>query len=174
MNATGVLRKIDELGRIVIPKEIRDNLRMQVGESLDIYVHGNEIVLKKYSRLNKITELSKVFVKSLVEITGGQALITDRDKVIAVSSNCKPNLLGKVISDKLLKIINKREFVPIKGSNDLEISEYKAVNGNYLIIPIVYTGDCIGLIILIKKEEITEKDEINANFGAKWISNYFG
>jgi AbrB family transcriptional regulator (stage V sporulation protein T) len=173
LKSTGILRKIDELGRIVIPKEIRDNLRIKVGEPLDIFVNGNEIVLKKYSPISKIADIANILVNSLKELTKVNAIITDRGKVVAISKDYNDKYLGKAINDKLTDIINKREFMMIKGKDYLQIVKGKNETGNHLIMPITYNGDCLGLVILISEKEITNDDENNANFVAKCISGYF-
>ena len=99
MKATGVVRRIDDLGRIVIPKEIRRNLRIRDGESLEIFVDGDNIVLKKYSIMKNIDEYASNLVDSLYSLVKKSVVITDCDSVIACSGNVK-GLLNKSISDK--------------------------------------------------------------------------
>ena len=90
MKATGIVRRIDDLGRVVIPKEIRRTLRIREGDPLEIFTdREGEIILKKYSPIGELTEFSGEYVESLFETTRHIAIITDRDGVIAVSGSSK-------------------------------------------------------------------------------------
>ena len=89
MKTTGVIRRIDELGRIVIPKEIRKNLRIKNGDSLEIFLESDNIILKKYSQLETIENVSVDYVEAFNSIIKHNIIVTDRDKVIAVSGPLK-------------------------------------------------------------------------------------
>ena len=102
MKATGIVRRIDDLGRVVIPKEIRKTLRIREGDSLEIYTDKEgEIILKKYSPIVELGELAKQYVDSLAQTSGGIVAVTDRDHFIAVSSSGKKELLQKPISKEM-------------------------------------------------------------------------
>ena len=110
MKATGMVRRVDELGRIVIPKEIRKTLKIKEGEPLEIFVDKSELILKKYSKISKNSELSDNIVLTLTDITGGFAIITDSDEVVSASSKLK-HLIGEKISPTASDIIlNKKSF----------------------------------------------------------------
>ena len=110
MKATGVVRRIDELGRIVIPKEIRKTLRIREGESLEIFLDNQEnIVLKKYFAMNHFEEEAKAFVDTIYHLTRHSVMITDTDKVIAMAGVDKDILVNKPISDQLKEIIARRD-----------------------------------------------------------------
>ena len=99
MKATGVVRRIDDLGRIVIPKEIRRTLRIKEGDPLEIFTEKDgDIILKKYSPIGELTNFATEYVESLNKITGHIALITDRDTVIAISGTTKKDILEQKIS----------------------------------------------------------------------------
>ena len=110
MKATGVVRRIDELGRIVIPKEIRKTLRIREGENLEIFLDDQEnIVLKKYFALNHFAEEAKTFVDTIYHLTRHSVIITDTDKVIAMAGVEKELLDQKPISEQLKDIIARRD-----------------------------------------------------------------
>ena len=95
MKATGIVRRIDDLGRIVIPKEIRRTLRIRESDPLEIFTdREGEIILKKYSPIGEMSTFAKQYAESLAQVSGHTALIADRDQFIAVSGGSK-NLLGK-------------------------------------------------------------------------------
>ena len=105
MKTTGVVRRIDDLGRIVIPKEIRRTLRIHDGESLEIFVDNEIITLKKYSSLNELANVSKILVESINKEINKDIIITDRDNVIAASGVNKKKYMGKNISSYLENVI---------------------------------------------------------------------
>ena len=108
MKATGVVRRIDDLGRIVIPREIRRTLRIKEGDPLEIFTEKEgDIILKKYSPIGELSNFATEYVESLNKITGHISIITDRDTVIAVSGTSKKDLLEQKISPDLEKIFNK-------------------------------------------------------------------
>ena len=111
MKATGIVRRIDDLGRIVIPKEIRRTLRIREADPLEIYTdREGEIILKKYSPIGEMGTFAKQYAESMAQVSGHIAMIADRDQFIAVSGGMK-NVLGKSISRDLEEKINNRESV---------------------------------------------------------------
>lgn len=98
MKATGIVRRIDDLGRVVIPKEIRRTLRIREGDPLEIYTdREGEVILKKYSPINDLGEFAREYVETLYETLGTPAFVTDRDEVIAVSGIGKKSILIVVL-----------------------------------------------------------------------------
>lgn len=109
MKATGIVRRIDDLGRIVIPKEIRRTLRIREADPLEIYTdREGEIILKKYSPIGEMGTFAKQYAESMAQVSGHIAMIADRDQFIAVSGGMK-NVLGKSISRDLEEKINNRK-----------------------------------------------------------------
>ena len=95
MKATGVVRRIDDLGRVVIPKEIRKTLRIKEGDPLEIFTdREGQIILKKYSPIGELTEFATEYAETLSKTTGHIACITDKDNVIAVSGISKKEFLS--------------------------------------------------------------------------------
>ncbi|WMC94071.1 stage V sporulation protein T [Kineothrix sp. MB12-C1] len=163
MKATGIVRRIDDLGRIVIPKEIRRTLRIRESDPLEIFTdREGEIILKKYSPIGEMTTFAKQYAESLAQVSGHTALITDRDQFIAVSGGYK-SLLGKSLSRELEEKINNREtiiaakgdrnFIPISTDSGEEFF-HEAIN------PIICEGDVIGAVILVENEEKGKMGEV--------------
>jgi AbrB family transcriptional regulator (stage V sporulation protein T) len=169
MKATGVVRRIDDLGRIVIPKEIRRNLRIRDGESLEIFVDGDNIVLKKYSIMKNIDEYASNLVDSLYSLVKKSVVITDCDSVIACSGNVK-GLLNKSISDKLSSSIKRRESIIEKYDKELIITDDFSIDSKYVINSIIANGDSVGLVIIFDKDEIGDDDMLIASLASKILS----
>ena len=112
MKATGIVRRIDDLGRVVIPKEIRRTLRLREGTPLEIFTdREGEIILKKYSPMVELTAFSVQYAEAMAQATGLMVCITDRDQVIAVSGGSKKELLAKTISKQLEHVIGERNAI---------------------------------------------------------------
>ena len=159
MKETGVVRRIDELGRIVIPKEIRKNLRIREGDPVEIFVlQGENIVLKKYSTLNGFeNELDKI-VTVLSSKLDTTVLISDNDKIISGAGNKKDNYVGKDLSFKLRNILHERRPHQSSSTN---ITASDMHQGNVYIFPLIVGGDLFGsLIILLDNLNISESYKI--------------
>ena len=98
MKSTGITRRIDDLGRIVIPKEIRKNLKIKENEVLEIFINNDEIILKKFSPFNDLEKVLSDYIKVINDMTGNDVIITDRDKVILSSKRLEEKLLNKKLS----------------------------------------------------------------------------
>ena len=108
MKATGIVRRIDELGRVVIPKEIRRTLRIREGDPLELFTERDELMLKKYSPIASIEQFAKGTAKSLSEQSGYLAVICDTDGVLQASGQGKKSLAGKSVSDKMTEVMLSR------------------------------------------------------------------
>ncbi|AWI10783.1 hypothetical protein B4064_1277 [Caldibacillus thermoamylovorans] len=154
MKATGIVRRIDDLGRVVIPKEIRRTLRIREGDPLEIFVdRDGEVILKKYSPISELGDFSKEYAEALFDSLGSTVLICDRDSVIAVAGGSKKEYLNKNISESVEKVMADRSTV--LETNETTIS---LVEGNeetltsYTISPIIANGDPIGTVIIMSKD----------------------
>ena len=110
MKTTGIIRRIDDLGRIVIPKELRKSLRIKNGDSLEIFVDQEDIILKKYSPIESIEEAAMKYVEGFNQVIKHNVIVTDKDKVIAVSGELKKKYLGKKITEFTERGIERRDI----------------------------------------------------------------
>ncbi len=163
MKATGIVRRIDDLGRIVIPKEIRRTLRIRESDPLEIFTdREGEIILKKYSPIGEMTTFAKQYAESLAQVSGRAALIADRDQFIAVSGGYKA-LLGKAMSREMEEAITKRESImAVKGDKKfIDISEEKTPEMEQLVsVPIIAEGDVIGVVILASNDATDKMGQV--------------
>ena len=163
MKATGIVRRIDDLGRVVIPKEIRRTLRIREADPLEIFTdREGEIILKKYSPIGEMGTFAKQYADSLAQVSGHIALISDRDQFIAVVGGMK-NLLGKSISSRLEDVIEKRQLVmagkeerSFVAMTEGEAPEYE----QEVICPIICEGDVIGSVILLNTDPKKKMGEV--------------
>lgn len=163
MKATGIVRRIDDLGRIVIPKEIRRTLRIRESDPLEIFTdREGEIILKKYSPIGEMTTFAKQYAESLAQVSGHTTLIADRDQFIAAAGGGK-GLLGKAISKDLEEKISKREtLLATKGDRNF-ISVSEEMSEEYVhqaISPIICEGDVIGAVVLLESDNKAKMGEV--------------
>lgn len=155
MKATGIVRRIDDLGRVVIPKEIRRTMRIREGEPLEIFVdREGEVILKKYSPIGELGEFAQEYVDVLAESTGHIACVLDRDVAIAVAGAPKKEYLEKPISPVAERVMKERKAVVINdpkthpfcegcGDDDRDCKFSSAV-----LAPIIAEGDPLGVVVL--------------------------
>ena len=123
MKATGVVRRIDELGRIVIPKEIRKNFRIKEGENVEIYIDDNNIILKKYSELKNVSDISSNIIDSVFSVINKDIVITDMSNIVELSPSLKNVFLNKELSVEYQNMLSKREKIIQKSSKNLCITD---------------------------------------------------
>ena len=154
MKATGIVRRIDDLGRVVIPKEIRRTLRIREGDPLEIFVdRDGEVILKKYSPIGELGDFAKEFAESLFESIGHVILITDRDSVITVAGGSKKELLDKSIGQILEQCMENRKFIIETNSGNYEIiKDIQETYSSYVAAPIIAGGDPIGTVVILSKD----------------------
>lgn len=150
MTKSGITRRIDELGRIVIPKEMRINLGIRDGEPLEIYVDNNTIVIKKFSQVENIKDISSKVCNIISDICKIDLLISDREKIIVTSSKLK-ELSNNKLDERLKQLIDNRESLI---SNNKE--KYLGMNKYFIMIPIITSTDCSGLIIVVSDDKNNE------------------
>ena len=150
MKQTGVTRKIDELGRIVIPKEIRKNLGIRDGETLEIFTDEDGIILKKYFEVRKYEDLSTKLCDLIKNIYNVDLVITDREKVIT-SSN-KNILENTKLTNNFLELIDNREMFISHELSTMILGE--EISAYYTIVPIIASSDSLGLVIILSENNI--------------------
>ncbi|MEW5954090.1 MAG: stage V sporulation protein T [Bacillota bacterium] len=168
MKATGIVRRIDDLGRVVIPKEIRRTLRIREGDPLEIFVdREGEVILKKYSPIGELGDFAKEYADSLHEALGHITCIADRDTIIAVSGAPKKEFLNKPIGAAVEKVMEERKAVIINDPGDgpyckecMIVEEGECKYSSEVIAPIIAEGDPIGAVILASREADVKMGEM--------------
>ncbi|OPJ61078.1 stage V sporulation protein T [Clostridium oryzae] len=158
MKATGIVRRIDDLGRVVIPKEIRRTLRIREGDPLEIFTdREGGIILKKYSPINELSDFSREYADALQQSIGHIVLVADKDAIISASGAPKKEYAEKRISDELEKVMEERKnfladendgkMIPLYDDEDV-----KDKYSSQVIAPIISEGDAIGAVIILSKQ----------------------
>lgn len=174
MKSTGVVRRIDELGRIVIPKEIRKNLRIKNGDSLEIFLDDETIILKKYSQIESLEMLAENYVETFNQVMKHNIIVTDRDKVIAIAGNLKKKFLGKPISEFTDRSIERRDSFVERQKKNVSFIEDNEEFCYYSFSSIVNNGDAIGAVIILSTEiPITDSEEKMAIILSRILSKHF-
>ncbi|NQX70545.1 stage V sporulation protein T [Paenibacillus alba] len=155
MKATGIVRRIDDLGRVVIPKEIRRTLRIREGDPLEIFVdRDGEVILKKYSPIGELGDFAKEYAESLFESTNHVALISDRDNIIAMAGGSKKDYLEKSVGSIIESCMENRKALLESSSGQFEIiKDTVETFSSFVAAPIVAGGDPIGSVILVSKDD---------------------
>ncbi len=166
MKTTGITRRIDELGRVVIPKEIRKNMHLKTGELLEIYLQDSEtIVLKKHSVINHEQEFINNFIKSLSKKINCEIYVTNLSEIVFSS---KENLIGEKISQTLENMIGNT--INISNEKTLNLTNNVTLTGDFKVYPILPNGDFSGLVIFEKNVDTTNSELIN--FSISFLENY--
>ena len=156
MKATGIVRRIDDLGRVVIPKEIRRTLRIREGDPLEIFTdREGEIILKKYSPIGELGTLAKLYAESLSQTLGCTVCITDTDQVVAASGSGKKELQDQFIGRELDHLLKERGQI-LAGSSDsayIKVVPDMKDFRDEAICPIISEGDVIGSVVLLNKDQ---------------------
>jgi AbrB family transcriptional regulator (stage V sporulation protein T) len=123
VKATGIVRRIDDLGRVVIPKEIRRTLRIREGDPLEIFTdREGEVILKKYSPIGELSDFAAQYAESLHKTSGHITCISDRDTIIAVSGASKKEFLEKSLSPEIEKVMEEKTTFIVKTPEEKSIS----------------------------------------------------
>ena len=180
MKATGIVRRIDELGRVVIPKEIRRTLRIKEGDPLEIFTDRDELMLKKYSPIATIERFSEATARSLYDLSGKIAVICDTDGVLHAYGDGKRDFGGKHLSQDMDRILKERrsyianaaeggDVIPLTSSREEGVTAQ-------VIVPIVSGGDCLGAVAVLSKEDGAKMDGSDMNLArltADILANQF-
>ena len=175
MKATGIVRRIDDLGRVVIPKEIRRTMRIREGDPLEIYTDNNgEVIFKKYSPIGELNEFATQIAESVSGLTTAPIVILDRDHCIAAAGIAKKEVLERRVTQHAEELLDKRikyicndsseQMKPLEGVDKLAS----------IFVPIISNGDITGAVVMLKDNEhdkCSETEEkictLTANFLAK-------
>lgn len=161
MKSTGIVRKIDELGRIVIPKEIRNVLGIHSNDDLEIFIDDMKIVLTKYEKSDNILNYSNNVVKIIEEKLNIKVFVTNKEKIITIG-----NFKNKELDSKLLELIEER-----KRYESINKETINKINGYFVIYPIIVESDILGLLMFTKETSFTNEEKILTNIILKLIEN---
>ena len=175
MKATGIVRRIDDLGRVVIPKEIRRTIRIREGDPLEIYTDKDGgVIFKKYSLLGGLSDFAAQLCESLNKTMGRVAVITDRDACIAVAGTARRELTDKRISPELEQIMEGRQIYQAQpGSAPVAVSEE---SDKYLALcaaPILSEGDVLGCVVFAGSDPDQASDDTEYKL-AQTIAGFLG
>lgn len=166
MKATGVVRRIDDLGRIVIPKEIRKTLRIREGDPLEIFTDKEgEIILKKYSPIGELSEFASQYAETLAKTTGHIACISDKDTIIAVAGAPKKEYLEKSVSSEIERLMEDRLTWSAKNQDEKHLPVLLTDSNDkkytsQVIWPIIAEGDTIGTVMLLSTEPNKKMNDV--------------
>lgn len=151
MKATGIVRRIDDLGRVVIPKEIRRTMRIREGDPLEIYTsRDGEVIFKKYSLLGGVEDFASQLCETMSRSTGCICAVTDRDTMIAIAGGAKRELMGKHITPALEQIMDSRRIYQLTaGAEKIPVSDSAPQFFAHVAAPILAEGDLLGMVLFI-------------------------
>ena len=173
MKATGIVRRIDDLGRVVVPKEIRRTLRIREGDPLEIFTDKEgEIILKKYSPIGELSAFAKQYAESLSQMLGCLAGICDMDQVVAAAGNGKKELQDEDITRELGEFLKERKTQNAKAGEKRYVPVVSKTEpySQEVISPILCAGDVIGAVLLLnvdQKDLFEEREICLAEYTAK-------
>lgn len=172
MKATGIVRRIDDLGRVVIPKEIRRTMRIREGDPLEIFTNRDgEIIFKKYSPLLDLSKFATEYVESLFEALNIPTILTDRDEVLAVMGFPKKGYLHRQISAQAEELMNMRKINLVTAPTEFEVvpGQIETIT-SLCCVPILVNGDVVGAIYFLSKDkELTDYEIKCAEVAALFI-----
>lgn len=173
MKATGVVRRIDDLGRIVIPKEIRRSLRIREGDSLEIYSEGGDgIILKKYSPVASIDGFAIQYAESVYASSKREIIITDTEKIIAAAGGFRKDIIGKRLDVRFDEKMQKRNLQVFNKNDNIEITDNLIIKTAMVMKQITVYGDVIGSVIIVGDSNIGDIEKILVESSAAFLSKY--
>ena len=146
MKATGIVRRIDELGRIVIPKEIRRVLRIREGDPIEIFTESDAVVLKKYARIRELGDYAEVYCQALTGALGFSAAVTDTETVLFSAGSMKKQLLKAVLSDVFVDRMRARQ--PILAPEGFALLAGETPPLRLAAVPMTSAGDVLGSVLI--------------------------
>ena len=175
MKATGIVRRIDDLGRVVIPKEIRRTMRIREGDPLEIYTDKDgQLIFKKYSPIGELSDFASDICDSLKKSTDGIAAVCDRDNVIAISGGARRELLDKPVSQRLSEIMDGRNpYRHMNGGCCLAVSPEDEKYCFSIAAPIMADGDIIGCMLFIVPRNSAPATELEYKL-AQTVAGFIG
>lgn len=169
MKSTGIIRRIDDLGRVVIPKEIRKSMNLREGAEVEIFTSDEKLIMQKYSHIQVLSDIAEDAAVILRSVIGFDTFVVDNEKVIVAESVYR-DMAGEKLSLKLISELEKRKSMVVKNPN-FGITAFDDRTYNYLAIsPIVTNGDLVGAVVCFSKNSIEESDLKSIDIVTKYIA----
>ena len=174
MKATGIVRRIDDLGRVVIPKEIRRTMRIREGDPLETYTDKDgEVIFKKYSPIGELSDFAAQICDSLHKSTDAIAAVCDRDTVIAISGGARRELMDKRISAELEHIMEGRSTYRYDGSSSISVSDSADNLCVSVAAPVISEGDVMGCVMFVSPRNSAPCTDIEYKL-AQTVASFLG
>jgi len=174
MKATGIVRRIDDLGRVVIPKEIRRTLRIRDGDPLEIYTEKDgEVIFKKYSPVGELSDFATQICEALYKSGDCVCAVCDRDTVIACAGVPKKELVDKRISDGLTEIMESRKIYTAASHSEIPFADGDELLFLTVAAPILAEGDVMGCVVFAAKQGSPEPTEVQTKL-ASTVASFLG
>lgn len=174
MKATGIVRRIDDLGRVVIPKEIRRTLRIRDGDPLEIYTEKDgEVIFKKYSPVGELSDFAAQICEALYKSGDCVVAVCDRDTVIACAGVPKKELVDKRISEGLTEIMESRKLYSAPANTDIPFTDGSDMLYLSVAAPILAEGDVMGCVAYVSKQGSPEPTEVQVKL-ASTVASFLG
>ena len=176
MKATGIVRRIDDLGRVVIPKEIRRTMRIREGDPLEIYTdREGEVIFKKYSPIGELTNFAAQYADTLNKVCMMDVIICDKDEVIACAGVPRKEYLEKTLSEDLEKVMEGRSIYVHKEGSEPMMPLYDIL-AHYVscAMPIISSGDIIGCVASLKSIDGYGKNNLSSEVETRLVSTAAG
>lgn len=160
MKATGIVRRIDDLGRVVIPKEIRRTMRIREGDPLEIFTSGEgDVIFKKYSPVGEINTFASEYAEALYKTGGAPVLVCDRDHVIAAAGIPKKEVMERRVSPVLEDAMTTRRVIKCVDDYGERIKPVEGIERYVLVShPIMFSSDVCGAIMFVNSEKESSAD----------------
>ena len=160
MKSTGITRNLDEVGRLVIPREIRKTLKLKQGTPMEIFINEyDELVLKKISPVFELKECAKVLSKLVYDVFDLSCVICDLDKALTVSGYVKKDFINKNLNEKFVKLILNRTKKYISKTEQMNISLDDVLHYNFAISPIIIDSNCYGCVVVFNSQNFVYNEK---------------
>ena len=160
MKSTGITRNLDDVGRLVIPREIRKTLKLKQGTPMEIFIDSNnELILRKISPVFELQSTAKVISKLIYDIFHLSCVVCDLDNVLAVSGTNKKEFLDKLLNDKFVKLIYNRTKKYISKNEEILITTDAVKYSNFALSPIIIESNCYGCVIIFNSQHFIYNDK---------------
>ena len=155
MKATGIVRRIDDLGRVVIPKEIRRTMRIREGDPLEIYTDNNgEVIFKKYSPIGELSAFAAQYAEALAKGCDAAVVICDRDRCVSAAGVPRETVLERRVSNQLEDMMESRRTFILRPNEVNRLNPLEGIDREALVAaPIIAAGDIAGAVVILKSEE---------------------